>query len=68
MQKSKQAKVQLCQYATQREDGKKRSHAAPSLSISTSACHFCHLKAFLLNEVKSIFNKIKDIVENAIKE
>lgn len=36
--------------------------AVLSVLISTSTCHLwvCHLKAFLLNEIKSVFNKIKD--------
>lgn len=40
----------------------RKSCSALSVSISTSTCRLwvCHLKAFLLNEIKSMFNKIKD--------
>lgn len=69
VQSSKQANNQPYQHTPWREGEAEKSCAALSVSISTSTCHLgvCHLKALLLNEIKSMFNEIKDKKKYEVK-
>lgn len=68
VQSSKQANNQPYELPW-REGEAEKSCAALSVSVSTSICHLriCHLKALLLDEIKSMFNEIKDKKKYEVK-